>query len=107
MDGYGSHLTYEFWSYAKDHKIILFYLLPHSTYLTQPLDVGCFQPFKHYHTQAIDRVIRLGDVEFEKLQFLAEFQTMREKTFTETTICSTWKKTGFIPFNPDVVLGKI
>ena len=107
MDGYGSHLTYEFWSYAKEHKIILFRLPPHSTHLTQPLDVGCFQPFKHYHTQAIDRVIRLGDVEFGKLQFLAEFQTMRERTFTEATICSAWKKTGLIPFNPEVVLGKI
>ncbi len=42
MDGYGSHLTYEFWSYAKEYKIILFRLPPHSTHLTQALDVGCF-----------------------------------------------------------------
>ncbi len=88
MDGYGSHLTYEFWSYAKEHKIILFHLPPHSTHLIQTLNVGCFQPFKHYHTQTINRIIRFGDVEFGKLQFLAEFQTMRERTFTETTICN-------------------
>ncbi len=54
MDGYGSHLIYEFWSYAKEHKITLFRLHLHSTNLTEPLDVSCFQPFKHYHTQAID-----------------------------------------------------
>ena len=42
LDGYGSHLTHGFWSYAKEHKIILFRLLPHSTPLTQPLDVVCF-----------------------------------------------------------------
>ena len=42
LDGYGSHLTYEFWSYAKEHKIILFHLPPHSTHLTQLLDMTCF-----------------------------------------------------------------
>ena len=35
--------------------------------------MSCFQPYKHYHTKAIDQVVRLGDVEFGKLQFLAEF----------------------------------
>lgn len=107
MDGYGSHLTYEFWSFAKEHKIILFRLPPHSTHLTQPLDVGCFQPFKNHHFQAMNRVVRLGDVEFGKLQFLAEFQAMRDKTFTEATIRSAWEKTGLIPFNPEMVLSKI
>lgn len=67
IDGYGSPLTYELWSYSNEHKIILFRLPLLSTYLTQPLDVGCFQPFKHYHTQAIDHTVRLGDVEFGKL----------------------------------------
>lgn len=107
MDSYSSHLTYEFWSFAKEHKIILFRLPPRSTHLTQPLDVGCFQPFKHHHTQAINRVVRLGDVEFGKLQFLAEFQTMRNKTFTEATIRNAWEKTGLIPFNPEMVLSKV
>ncbi len=49
----------------------------------------------------------MGDVEFRKLRFLAEFQTMRERIFTEATICTAWKKTGLILFNPEVVLGKI
>ena len=32
---------------------------------------------------------------------------MREKTFTEATIRSAWKKTGLISFNPKMVLDKI
>lgn len=107
MDGYGLHLTYEFWSYAIEHKIILFRLPSHSTYLIQPLNIGCFQPFKHYHTQAIDCVVRLGDVEFDKLQFMAEFLTIEEKTLIKTIICNAWKKTGLIPFNPKIILSKI
>lgn len=67
--GYGSHLTYEFWSYAKAHNIILFRLPPHSTHLTQPLDVGCFQPFKHYHSQAIDRIVGWEMLSLENSSF--------------------------------------
>ena len=33
MDGYGSHLNYTFWSFAKEHKIILFCLPPRFTHL--------------------------------------------------------------------------
>lgn len=46
LGGYGSHLTYEFYEYAQKHRIELFTLPPHSTHFTQPLDVGCFQPYK-------------------------------------------------------------
>lgn len=46
--------------------------------------------------------MRLGDIEFGKLQFLAEFQIMRNKTFIEAAICSAWKKTGLIPFNLEI-----
>ena len=33
MDGYGSHLNYTFWSFAKEHKIILFCLPSRFTHL--------------------------------------------------------------------------
>ena len=33
LDGYGSHCTFEFIQYCNQHKIIPFYLLPHTTYL--------------------------------------------------------------------------
>ncbi len=107
MDGFGSHMTYKFWLYAKNNDIVLFRLPAHSTHLTQPLDVGLFQPFKHYHTEAIDGAVRAGNVEFDKLDFLAAFQKIWSQTFTESTIRSAWKNTGLIPYNPQVVLSKI
>lgn len=42
LDGYRSNLIYEFYKYAQKHKIKLFVLPSHFTYLTQPLDIGCF-----------------------------------------------------------------
>ena len=90
MDGYGSHLTYKFWAFARDHKIVLFRLPAHSTHLTQPLDVGLFQPFKHYHQEAIDKVVRLGNSDFDRVEFLACFQSMRKRTFTDSNIISAF-----------------
>ena len=73
LDGFSSHMTYEFWQFAKRKRILLFQLSLHSTHLTQPLDVGIFQPFKHHHTEAIDAAVRAGNMKFSKLDFLASF----------------------------------
>ena len=73
MDGYGSHMAFEFYTFAKDHKIELFRLPPHSTHLTQPLDVGCFQPFKHHPAEALDEIVRNSGVDFDKLDFYPYF----------------------------------
>ena len=70
---------------------------PHSTHLTQPLDVGVFQPMKHYHAEAVDNAIRLGDVDFNRLDFLAAFNQFRTKAFKSSTIKPAWEKTGLIP----------
>ncbi len=107
IDGFGSHLSYEFYHYAQAHKIELFQLPPHSTHLTQPLDVGCFQPFKHHHAERLDETVRDSGIDFDKLDFLTMFRRMREKTFTKSTILSAWQKTGLIPYNPGVVIRKI
>ena len=103
MDGYGSHLTYEFWSYAKDHKIALWRLPPYATHLLQPLDVGIFQPMKHWHQEALDSCIRLGDSTFDKQDFLASFQWIQDKTFTRSNILSAWRKAGLVSYNPQLI----
>ena len=80
-------MTISFHNLATKNKIVLFRLLPHFTHLTQPLDVGVFQPFKHYYTDTIDKAVRLGDEKFGKLEFLTVFQSFRHQTFKSTTIC--------------------
>src|SRR5271170_1385657 len=39
LDGHGSHVTGEFLGYCIQHKIVLLVLPPHTSHLTQPLDV--------------------------------------------------------------------
>jgi hypothetical protein len=42
---YGSHLTYEFMRFCEKQKIIVFFLLPHTSHILQLLDVGVFNVY--------------------------------------------------------------
>ena len=66
-----------------------------------------FQPLKHWHSEAVNEAIQNGDETFSKVEFLAAFNTFRAKAFKSTMITSAWRKTGLIPYNPEVVLQKV
>lgn len=66
-----------------------------------------FQPYKHYHTKAIDIAVRDGCSKITKLEFLAAISDVRRQAFKKSTIYSAFAKTGLIPFNPNIVLQKI
>lgn len=107
LDGYGSHHIYEVVKFCEDHKIIPFGMPSHTTHLLQPLDVGVFQPLKHWHSEAVNDAVQNGDETFSKVEFLNALNTFRRKAFKPTTIRSAWKKIGLIPYNPDLVVDKI
>ena len=107
VDGFGFHATIPFFELATANNIVLFRLSAHSTHLTQPLDVCVFQPYKHFHSEAIDDAVRMRDREFGKLEFLTAYQTFRTQTFKPSTIRHAFRDTGIVPFNPNMVLDKI
>jgi len=107
LDEYGSHHTMPFIQYCDDNNIILFGFPPHTTHILQPLDVMVFQPYKNYHSKAINTAVRDGCLKFTKLEFLAAIGDIRRQTFKASTIQSAFKKTGLIPYNLQVVLEKI
>ena len=41
---------------------------------------------KYYYSEAIDYAVRTGDLEFNKVEFLASFTEIRNKTFKKSTI---------------------
>jgi hypothetical protein len=47
MDNHRSHKTPEFIKLANENYILLYPLLAYITHCIQPLDVGCFQLYKH------------------------------------------------------------
>ena len=107
LDGYGLHCTKELLDFCDDHHIIPFCLPPHTMHLLQPLDVVCFQPYKHFHAEAVDEAIGTGSSDFNKLEFFAALSSIRKQIFKQTTILSAFRQTGLIPFSPDIVLSKL
>ena len=45
-DDHCSHISFALTDWAKRNNVILCVLLPHTSHLTQPLDVAIFSPFK-------------------------------------------------------------
>lgn len=107
LDGYGSHTTREFLQYCEDANISCYKLIPHTTHKCQPLDVKVFQPYKHYHAEAIDEATRTGCMDFNRLEFLNALPEIRRKTMKKSTILSAWKDAGLIPYNPDLVIAPL
>jgi hypothetical protein len=96
FDGHGSHTSKEFLYYCWAHKIVPFQLPPHSTHLLQPLDIGLFQPLKHWHQVSIAEKIQYGDITYTKVDFLKAYQSIRDKTFRLRNILSAFKKAGLL-----------
>src|SRR5437762_3042004 len=46
FDGHDSHISGDWFPHCLDNKIIPALLVPHSSHLTQPLDIGVFSPLK-------------------------------------------------------------
>jgi hypothetical protein len=106
-DGYGSHMTYEFVRFCEDNKIIVFFLIPHTSHILQPLDVGVFQAYKHWHSEAIANATQTGGGKFTKVEFLHALDTIRQKTFKKQTICHGFRATGIIPYNPRIIIEQL
>ena len=106
-DGFNTHFEFESIQYCWNNKIILFCLPPHSTHLLQPLNTVCFQLLKHYHAEAIDHAVRLGDYSFSRAAFLINIHEIRMQTFKNSTILSGFRETGLVPYNPNIVLVKL
>jgi hypothetical protein len=106
FDGAWEHTTKQFLEICEENKIIPFCFPPHTTHFIQPLDVVVFQPYKHWHSEAVNQALRSGCTDFNQVEFLAELRQIRDNTFKISTIKSAWRETGFIPWNPAIVVEK-
>src|SRR5438874_13111251 len=82
-------------------------LLAHLTHCMQPLDVGCFQPYKHWHDVAIKDALAGLDVEYGLRSFLRDLSRIRKRTFKKDTIKHAFKKSGMYPPNVNQCLRQL
>ena len=64
LDNHGSHDTPEFIKLTNENWIRPYPLILHLPHCMQPLDVGVFQPYQHWHDVAIQDAIAEFNVEY-------------------------------------------
>jgi hypothetical protein len=72
-------------------------MLPHSSYLLQPLDVGCFSLLKRAYSRELDSLTSYYINYVDKLTFLPAFSAAFSRSFTTTNICSAFRGAGLVP----------
>jgi hypothetical protein len=94
IDQHSSHMDPNFTIKATAHNIHLYPFPSHLTYVLQPLDVGVFQPYKHWHKKAVQHAMRNLDLDYNVASFMCDIQEIRAKTFKKGTIHSAFWKAG-------------
>ena len=79
----------------------------HSSYLLQPLDIGCFAVLKRAYGRLVESKMRVGINHTDKLDFLEAYPLARIEAFKSETIKNSFRSAGLIPFAPDIVISKL
>ena len=104
LDGHGSHITGEFQYECLVNQVILIYLLPHSSHLLQPCDLGPFAHLKRAYSNHLKAYISQGKAQLSRPQFNLLYERTRRAGLTEQYIKAGWSRTGLYPYNPQRVL---
>jgi hypothetical protein len=100
LDGHRSHATTDFMWECYSHNVYLLYLPPHSSHITQPLDVAVFSALKAAYRRLLGNLALLCDATpIGKRGFLRCYCQARADALIERNILSGWRATGLWPIN--------
>lgn len=98
-DGHKSHLSLTLTTWAKERNVILFVLPPHSSHLTQPLDVGVFGPMKAFFNRECRGYMHANPGLSITTRDIARLTAKPFlKAFSAENITSAFKRSGIYPF---------
>lgn len=80
---------------------------PHSSHLTQPLDVGCFSVLKRAYGRQIETFIKAHINHITKVEFFLAFTAAYRESITVRNCRAGFRGAGLIPFDPQAVLSKL
>ena len=102
-----SHITATWIEYCMRNDIVLMVLPPHSSHLTQPLDVGVFGLLKTMMASALQPLISTEIHRIIKAEWLSAFVEAHEGAFSTQNIQAGFRGTGILPYNPCKVLDRV
>src|SRR6202035_3441518 len=75
------------------------YLLPHTSHLSQPCDLGPFARLESYYSKNLKSFIALGDTQVTRARFNVLYHRAREESLTAQYILADWRRSGPYPLN--------
>jgi len=103
VDGHNSHYTTAFLLAARLNMISVICYPAHGTHIFQGLDVVIFAILKLYLAQERDELLRSTGKAIDKSNFNMVYAKAYTRALTPENIKSAFRKTGIVPFNPDVI----
>ena len=98
LDSHSSHVSVEFMQIYWQSNVYLYYLIPHSSHILQPLDLSCFSVLKsRYRTQIQNLASLSNSAPIKKSTFLELYQKARNEGLTEYNIRADWRACGIVP----------
>lgn len=107
LDGHITHEYSDFVIKANEHHIALHCFPSHLTHALQPLDVGIFRPWKHYHTRAIQNTVRSFDFKYTISSFFRDLTSIRDQTMKPHTIQNAFRNSGMWPISAKAGIDKM
>ena len=100
LNGHKSHKSAEFQEYYMAYNIITLCLPPYSSYLTQPLDIGCFSVLKRAYSQQIKTFIKAYINYITKVKFFLAFKAAYLASIIAQNGQARFHGAGLVLFNP-------
>lgn len=80
----------------------MFYLIPHTSHILQPLNLSVFSSLKRAYRAAISLDVFLeNDAPVKKQRFIKYYEKARAIAIYPSNYASSFKSAGIVPFNPE------
>jgi len=106
-DGHDSHISPEFVRYCMNNGIEQALLIPHSSHMMQPLDVGVFGPLKKAMSKELNVIFRTGISRIQKPEWVEFYDKARRRGITTENILAGWRGAGLFPLNKHRIICQI
>ena len=103
-DGNSSHMSPGIIEWAREKKVVLFVLPPHTSHLLHPLDRICFSTLERSYKQAYQRYLRQNPIHVIcKFNFAAIAGKAYQVGLNPCNLQGNFRRTGIFQFDPTVI----
>ncbi|NJO32580.1 MAG: hypothetical protein HC869_05020, partial [Rhodospirillales bacterium] len=94
LDNQGSHTTTEFLFECLQNQVELYFLIPHTSHVCQPLDLCPFSIIKAKYKQLVVELAHYDNAEkIKKIRFIELYEQARNEGLTQKNILAGWRAT--------------